>query len=179
MAPIAGAVHRAEDSVSRAPFTALDRLLDDLGAVLIGVTPEIYTARAVVGVSGSIGEHVRHALDHIAALLSCPPAAMLTYDRRQRGTAVETDPSVALRHILRLKAALVPCAARSLDEPMQVAFMVSTSGESLASWSTLARELAFVFSHTIHHQAMIALLLSLQGLQTPDRFGYAPSTPRA
>jgi uncharacterized damage-inducible protein DinB len=158
---------------------ALDRLLDDLSGVLIGITPETYTARPVLGVSGSVGEHVRHALDHIAALLSCPPATLLTYDRRQRGTAVETDPSAALRHILRLKAALAQCAARSLDEPMQVASMVSASGESVTGWSTLARELAFVVSHTIHHQAMIALLLSFQGLQAPARFGYAPSTPRA
>ena len=179
MATVSDAVHKAEDSASHAPFTALDRLMDDLGAVLIGMSPEIYTARTVVGVSGSIGEHVRHALDHIAALLSCPPATTLAYDRRQRGTAVESDPSAALRHILRLKAALVPCAARSLDEPVQVASMVSTSGELLTSWSTLARELAFVVSHTIHHQAMISLLLSFQGLQAPDRFGYAPSTPQA
>jgi uncharacterized damage-inducible protein DinB len=178
MAPIAGAARHAEDSATGAPFVALDRLLDDLAGVLMGMTPEIYTARPVVGISGSVGEHVRHALDHIAALLSCAPATMLTYDRRQRGTAVETDPSAALRHILRLKAALVQCADRSLDEPIQVASMVSVSGESVKSWSTLARELAFVVSHTIHHQAMIALLLSFQGLQAPDWFGYAPSTPR-
>jgi hypothetical protein len=147
--------------------------------VLIGVSPEIYTARPVAQVSGSVGEHVRHALDHIAALLSCPPAATLTYDRRQRGTAVETDPSTALRQILRLKAALPLCGSRSQDEPLQVVSMVSDSEESLTSWSTLARELAFVVSHTIHHQAMIALLLSIQGLQAPERFGYAPSTPQA
>jgi uncharacterized damage-inducible protein DinB len=145
----------------------------------MGVSTEIYTARPIAEVSGSVGEHVRHALDHIAALLARPPAAMLTYDRRQRGTDVETDPSAALRQILRLKAALVLCAARSHDEPLQVVSMVSGSGESLTSWSTLGRELAFVVSHTIHHQAMIALLLSFQGLQAPERFGYAPSTPRA
>jgi len=42
----------------------------------------------------------------------------------------------------------------------------------------VARELAFVMNHTIHHQAIIALLLEFQGREPlDDRFGYAPSTP--
>jgi uncharacterized damage-inducible protein DinB len=48
----------------------------------------------------------------------------------------------------------------------------------LTGMSTLARELAFVLNHTIHHQAMIGLLASLHGCDVPDGFGYAPSTPR-
>jgi uncharacterized damage-inducible protein DinB len=174
-----GAAYKGEDRSAQAPFRALEGLLDDLGAVLMGMTPAVYAARPVVGVSGSVGEHVRHALDHIAALLSCGSSVTLSYDGRERGTAAETDPSIALRHILRLKAALAQCSARSLDEPMQIVSMVSPSGESITGWSTLARELAFVVSHTIHHHAMIALLLSFQGFEAPERFGYAPSTPRA
>jgi uncharacterized damage-inducible protein DinB len=45
------------------------------------------------------------------------------------------------------------------------------------SWSTHARELAFVISHTIHHCALMAVLLAVQGIPVPYRFGYAPSTP--
>jgi uncharacterized damage-inducible protein DinB len=56
--------------------------------------------------------------------------------------------------------------------------MIARSGEALTGWSTRARELAFVVSHTIHHQAIIALLMSFQGLAVPAQFGYAPSTPR-
>jgi hypothetical protein len=43
--------------------------------------------------------------------------------------------------------------------------------------STLGRELAFVASHTIHHFAIVALLLRDMGIGVPARFGYAPSTP--
>jgi uncharacterized damage-inducible protein DinB len=45
--------------------------------------------------------------------------------------------------------------------------------------STLARELLFVISHTIHHQALIAVLLSAAGRTVPEAFGLAPSTPRS
>lgn len=55
---------------------------------------------------------------------------------------------------------------------------MSEGAQPVIGWSTLARELAFVMSHTIHHQAIVALLLEQQGGGVPDeRFGYAPSTP--
>jgi hypothetical protein len=54
---------------------------------------------------------------------------------------------------------------------------VSHSGEAIVGWSTFARELAFVVSHTIHHQAIIGLLMAIHGRPVPDRFGHSPSTP--
>jgi uncharacterized damage-inducible protein DinB len=44
--------------------------------------------------------------------------------------------------------------------------------------SSLGRELAFVLNHTVHHQALLAVLLAVQGRRVPVGFGYAPSTPR-
>ena len=38
----------------------------------------------------------------------------------------------------------------------------------MTGWSTLARELAFVVSHTIHHQAIIGVLLAIHGHAVPD-----------
>jgi uncharacterized damage-inducible protein DinB len=81
--------------------------------------------------------------------------------------------------MMRLDAALERWSDRSLDEPVAVAAVTSTDGHSVTGWSTLARELAFVLSHTIHHQAIVALLLEQQGASLPDeRFGYAPTTPQ-
>ena len=128
------------------------------------------------GVSGSIGEHVRHALDHSPPCWLRMATAPLSYDRRERGTAVESDTSAALRQILRLKAALERRSARSLDDPILVESLVSPAGAAVGRTS-LARELAFVFSHTVHHLSTIALLMNLQDIGVPDRFGYAPSTP--
>jgi uncharacterized damage-inducible protein DinB len=120
---------------------------------------------------------VRHCLDHIAALVTWQPAETLSYDRRVRGTAVECDPAEALRRILRLKAALQRWGGRTIDDPVRITSIVAP-GDSVIGWSTLGRELAFVASHTVHHQAVIAVLLSVLGLAVPDRLGYAPSTPR-
>lgn len=160
---------------------ALERRLDELVEMLMTVDPAVYRARPAAPVSGSVGEHVRHALDHIAALVSANPTQPpfeLSYDHRERGTRIETDPDAALMQIFRLQAALDRWAAESLDTPIQVVTRLSAAGDTVAGWSTLARELAFVISHTIHHQAMMAVLLAWQGIGLPDRFGYAPSTPR-
>jgi uncharacterized damage-inducible protein DinB len=163
---------------SASPSWALWRALDELESVLSDVMPDVYCARLAAAVSGSIGEHVRHCLDHVSALLAADPATTLSYDRRQRGTAVETDPAEALRQVMQLKHALGAWSARSLDEPLRVASLLSASDDAVTGWSTLGREVAFVVSHTIHHQAMIGMLLAIHGYAVPERFGYSPSTPR-
>jgi uncharacterized damage-inducible protein DinB len=167
---------RARSSVP--PAWELWRLLDELESLLTEVAPDAYCARFASEVSGSIGEHVRHCLDHISALLAADSSTALSYDRRQRGTAVETDPAEAVRQILRLKRGLEAWSTRSLDETIRVTSMISSSGGAVTGRSTLARELAFVVSHTIHHQAIIGVLLAIHGHAVPDRFGHSPSTPR-
>jgi uncharacterized damage-inducible protein DinB len=157
---------------------ALRERLQELMRLVLTLPAEAYCARPSHR-SGSIGEHVRHMLDHVSSLIAAHPAAVLSYDHRSRGTAVETDPGMAVREMMRLDAALDRWNERTLDEPVAVSAMTSTDGGSVTGWSTLARELAFVMGHTVHHQAIIALLLERLDAEMPDeRFGYAPSTPR-
>jgi hypothetical protein len=165
--------------VSREPIQrTLACLLDELASVLLQMPPAVYTARPVPAASGSIGEHVRHILDHVAAVAAASPDRVLTYDQRNRGTAVEANPAAALQSILRCQAMLSIMSDASLDRPMAVSAVLARGDAPATSWSTLRREVGFVISHTIHHQASIATLLSLQDVDVPDAFGLAPSTPR-
>lgn len=163
---------------STPPVWALWKRLDEIAALLLAIPAAAYTAPVEGHISGTLGAHVRHCLDHIAALVGSEPSKILSYDRRRRGTAIEADRSAALEHILRLKAALECWSARSLDEAVRVASQIDASGGAIVGWSTLGRELAFVLSHTIHHQATMAAVLALHGVGSPDGFGFAPSTPR-
>jgi hypothetical protein len=162
------------------PVDALCTLLDDLGRVLIQVDTDQYRVRLATGVSGSVGAHVRHLLDHVAVLVEAGSGGELCYDHRQRGTRIELDPAAALSQIYRLQLGLERMAVRHQDEHVLVRSQLDRRGRSLASWSTLGREFTFVMSHTIHHQAIIALLLADgEPAAVPERFGYAPSTPLA
>lgn len=172
-------VSAVESATRHSPVAALEGALEELAAVVAALNPESYRARLFSNASGSIGEHVRHCLDHVSALVTADPSSCLSYDRRERGTAVETDPAQALRSIqlLRIKIAVGRWSTR-LDEPICVMSAMTHGGVMLSAMSTLGRELAFVLSHTIHHQALIGMLATLHGYDVPDGFGFAPSTPR-
>jgi hypothetical protein len=163
---------------SSSPSRALAQRLDGIASLVMALPPAAYTARVDGRVSGTLGEHVRHCLDHIGALAGCRPGATFSYDRRERGTAVERDPSAALQEIVKVKAAVERLSAYSPDASIRVSSMLDESGECMVATSTLGREIAFVISHTIHHQATMAAVLALQGLEPPTAFGFAPSTPR-
>jgi uncharacterized damage-inducible protein DinB len=174
----AGCARVAVDTAQGSAVSALRGRLEELMRLVLTMPADTYCARPS-RVSGSIGEHVRHVLNHISSLVQARPSVVLSYDRRTRGTEVETEPSAAVREMMRLDAALESWDDRPLDTPVIVAAVMSSEGQSVAGWSSLARELAFVMSHTTHHQAIVAVLLEQQGSAVPDeRFGYAPSTPR-
>ena len=159
------------------PEATLTHLLDELAAVLNRTSPSTYTARPFPAVSGSIGQHVRHILDHVASLCQAESRMPLSYDHRERGTNVETDVHAALRSIRRLMSTLAAMRTWG-DEAITMMSILVPGGEPIAVRTTLRRELIFVVSHTIHHQALIGLLLSAAGGGVPQDFGLAPSTPR-
>ena len=156
---------------------ALRRQLADLRHVIAGLTRETYQA-APSRVSGSIGAHVRHCLDHVRALVEHRADRPMSYDARLRGTRVETEPGDALAEIARLSRRLEEFTHARLSEPVRLDSLTDRSSPPCEVGTTVGRELAFVVQHTIHHAAIISVLLERAGCALPADFGYAPSTPR-
>jgi uncharacterized damage-inducible protein DinB len=170
-------MRRAFDTTG-APALALAGCLMDVAALLEGATDLDYRTRPDGGVSGSVGAHVRHCLDHVRALLDAARGGLLSYDGRERDKALEHDRALgilALRQQADRLGDLIDCPA---DQPMRLEAQVDCSGAAVEVTSSLGRELVFVLQHTIHHQAIVALLLAARGIAIPPRFGYAPSTVR-
>jgi uncharacterized damage-inducible protein DinB len=169
--------HGPFESPVVAPVTALVRLLDELREVVERI-PDGPFARVPAGrPSGSLGAHVRHCLDHVAAFLDGAPTGRVSYDHRRRGTATETSRTAALAHIATLTAAVLDLDPRLLARPVRLEVRLDARGSTTVVQSTVARELVFVINHTIHHNATMGLLLSEIGTDLPHRFGVAPSTP--
>ncbi len=124
----------------------------------------------------TVGGHVRHCLDHVRALVDGGSGGLIEYDARQRGTAIETDPRAAAAELDRLIAATWSLASTDASTPVHVAVMPTRAGVPVAFVSSIGRELAFVLSHTIHHNASIRGMVVALGLQPPRSFGYAPAT---
>ena len=155
------------------PIVAVLRQLAD---VVRAMTDEQYRRKPVGAVSSNVGGHVRHCLDHVEALLAGLDQGEVDYDHRQRGTEVETSPQAALDTIRRQERQLLAFPPHSENRPLRLSALVSSCLPPTFVETTVGRELAFVLSHTIHHNALISVMARTLGVPVPDRFGYAPST---
>jgi len=162
-----------------APVTPLLTLLYQMGKTIERVDDHVYAAPAPGRTSGGVGGHVRHCLDHVSALLSATRTGVCEYDRRRRNTAVETSRGAACTRIAELTSALVCLDALVLDDPVLVESQLEPGGAMILTRSSVCRELAFVISHTIHHNAIVGQILQSHGVAVDSRYGVAPSTPDA
>jgi uncharacterized damage-inducible protein DinB len=155
------------------PIIAVLRQLRD---VISAMTDEQYRMKPVGHVSSNVGGHVRHCLDHVEALLAGFEEGELSYDHRRRGTDVETSREAALDAIRCQERQLLAFPPNSEGRPLRLSAMVSSSLAATKVETTVGRELAFVLSRTVHHNALIAVMAQTLGVPVPDRFGYGPST---
>ena len=160
-----------------APVQPLFGLLVQMRSTIERMDDDTYTMPAPGRASGGVGGHVRHCLDHIGALLQATRSGVVEYDRRQRGTDVETCRMAALRQIAELAERLALLDPSVLDEPLLVESQIDPSGAMILTRSSVCREVAFVISHTIHHNAIVAQLLASRDVDLDTRFGVAPATP--
>ncbi|MHB1157664.1 MAG: DinB family protein [Phycisphaerales bacterium] len=150
-------------------------LLEELAGVLRSLSDEQYTHQFGEVFDSSIGGHVRHVLDHVAAWLDATASGELNYDQRRRGTDVETNRQIAVNLCDRLIARLTQSAADG-ERTLTLHMMLIADAPPITTTTTVAREAAFVVSHTVHHNAIISVMARMRGGRTPAKFGYAPST---
>ncbi|MGE0482289.1 MAG: DinB family protein [Phycisphaerae bacterium] len=163
-------------AADREPLSALAAVLGQLRALVASLSDADYTRDGSAVVAGTIGGHVRHCLDHVNALLGGLATGEIDYDARERGTAAETRPASAVALLDEQLAALAACPADALARPLQMRMCMTRDGAPRTFATTIGREIAFVHSHTIHHNATIAALARAFGAGVPDDFGYAPAT---
>lgn len=171
--PTAAPDHPADSVCGIAP---LRELLDQVRCLLETLTDAQYVQSPVGSFKSSVGGHIRHSLDHIGALLTGFDSGEIDYEARERGTTIETDRAAALDLIRSLDARLAQRIEESSTRPVRTLLMLRSDCSPVELNSTCGRETAFVLSHTIHHNAMVAAMLSIMNVEMPNRFGYAPGT---
>lgn len=172
-------IYAPRDSTASAEDLAgpLADILRELEGVVSRLTADQYTARCGESFSNAaIGGHVRHCLDHARALVDGHAAGVVDYDHRERGTAIESSPVAACAEARRIAQGVASLAFADGAAAFDVLVMPTREGRIVRVRSSLARELAFVLSHTIHHNAMVRGMAMAVGAGVPRTFGYAPST---
>lgn len=165
-----------EGAACSAVLGACRGVLGQCAGFLRGIGAEDFTRPSAAMGGGTIGQHVRHALDHFSAALRTPSGQAIDYDHRRRATAVERELDAAIGEIEALLDAL---GEDALSGDVTVRVMVSSAGTTADLPSTLQRELAFAAHHAIHHHAMIGAIAREFGLPVGAGFGKAPSTVEA
>ena len=148
-------------------------LIEGLDARLFGATPRYFSR-------GGIGAHFRHILDHYDCFLAGIATGRVDYDRRERDRRTELEPLVCAGRIRSIVDGLRGVNDSGRDEPLRVAMDSGERIDGSAGWSTttLGRELQYLLSHTVHHFALIGVMLRLLGVDPGPDFGVAPSTLR-
>ena len=168
---------RVDADRAGAPIAAAQAILRQCAAVAGRIEPDAYSrpSRALRG--GTIGQHLRHSLDHFAAILAGRESGRtIDYDHRDRHVPMETDPAQAALAIDSVLGGLGSIGTDELDAPVRVRVMLSGDGAEAELGSTLGREIFFAAHHAIHHNAMIGAIAGEFGVEVDEQFGKAPST---
>lgn len=127
--------------------------------------------------TSSVGAHVRHILDRFHCFFAGLQDGCIDYDARKRDKSIENSLDAATfalasvtRRVKKLDLTLIS------GRPITVRESVHHQGPVVSIPSTVDRELMGLVTHSIHHLAIIALIVKSFGYQMDDDFGKAPST---
>lgn len=122
-----------------------------------------------------IGAHIRHVHDHFKALHEGKKSGTVDYNRRNRNSQAETNIAICeAEHqwVLAAMSDAIPCN-HALKVISEIDCFERNNTEIPSS---LDRELLYLINHTIHHVAIIKLILEHHRIDVPDYIGLAPST---
>lgn len=165
---------------TQAPYLEV-ALLRQAVILLEGLPDNLYTSTTPFTPEGTVGRHVRHCVDFFERFLDDLPTGRIDYADRRRDPTIESSRALALTRLEELERRLATLTGIDLRRSI----LVRPEDDDLdprdpGTWfrSSIGRELRFLASHTVHHFALIAVLLRTLGHPTDPEFGVSPSTLR-
>lgn len=151
------------------------RFLEQGIEICLHMTDMCYGRREFPYEMANIGKHIRHVLEHYSLFLEGVGQGEIDYDDRERDPDIEGNRTLAIQCLKETKAQFVRWIHDTNDLDQEV--RVCHNG----AWcrSTTGRELQHLINHTVHHYALIAFIMRVQGESVAEDFGVAPSTLQA
>ena len=151
------------------------RSIEQCGQLLRLISTESYVDSSK-GTS-SVGAHIRHILDRFHCFLAGMPAGSIDYDARKRDKSIENNLDVAAFALVSVSRRIESMVALDdLETAITVRESVHHQGPAVTMPSTVGRELMGLVTHSIHHLAIIALIVKSYGYEMDSDFGKAAST---
>ncbi len=144
--------------------------------LLSAVSDEQYSSNSGTYNKSGIGRHFRHILEHYYSLVA-ETDRLVDYDARDRDLRLENDREFMISSMKEVSESLKKLNPEDLNRRVKVRSNEGIGEENAPlSESTIRRELQFLISHTVHHYALIGLILKTMGFKPSPDFGIAPST---
>ncbi|GAB5408839.1 MAG: hypothetical protein BalsKO_12040 [Balneolaceae bacterium] len=146
--------------------------------LLSQVSDEMYASNNGPYNKSGIGRHFRHVIEHYLSLVN-EENSTIDYDARDRDLRLENSREFMISTMSEVISSLEKFSTKPdyLKKEINVRSNEGIDEEdSPLSSSTIRRELQFLISHTVHHYALIGLILKTMGFNPSPEFGIAPST---
>lgn len=145
--------------------------LNGLTGLLKRLSEDEYAFVANMPHAPTIGRHIRHIIEHYQQLLVGARTGVFSYEDRQRDLVLEMKPRLAIQVIKTIEEQFF-CIDIALDQPL----LLHTDCDKIKT--NFARELDYLFNHTIHHLAMVNVILASLGNCLQDESDVHPATLR-
>lgn len=150
-------------------------LMDQAIEVLTRTPDGTYSQRSTTFRGQRIGAQVRHVIEFYECLFDGIQRRQVNYDARRRDPVIESDRRAAIGKLRAIRERLLSDEMLLTDCSLWIA---PEGGAASDAFSSLGRELQAVESHTVHHYALIAMLMLASGIEVPQNFGVSRATTR-
>ena len=154
------------------------RLLQQGVALLESIDDDLYVHRDTRLSDSCVGSHLRHCIDFYHRFLGGVYSGKVDYDKRERDPRLEEEREYAIAELSRVTKALEAFGDGPDGMALEVQSDAGTGDAGHWAASSVERELQVLASHTVHHYALIAVILRSAGHDPGREFGVAPSTLR-
>lgn len=138
------------------------------------LSDEQYTAR--ISGQASIGQHLRHCVEHFSQFFAGLSSGRVDYDARQRNSTIEQSRAIFIATIHEFVQQLRSFDESTMHRRLLVRMLFTPNTEPVDVASTLGRELGFLASHATHHLAIIKMIAHSLGTSLPDEVGVGNAT---
>ena len=152
------------------------RLLNETIDLLASLTTEIYTHKSLLFNADTPGAHVRHVVEHYELFLAGLTTGHINYDLRRRNLKLSSDPKAAICRIKELAGQIDILSDEELRRLIDI--KMDTGDVCQTVETSVGRELQFLWSHHVHHNAMIRMIIESFGENVAKDFGVAASTKK-
>ena len=147
-------------------FVQLSEILDQL-------SNEEYVQPSKTLLNATIGQHVRHIIELFQCLAKGYDDGIVNYEKRERDYRIETDKAQA--------SVLLKEIYENVEKPDKEIILEAEDYcdaiEVISIPSNYYRELVYNLEHTIHHMALIRVVINeVSSVTLPEDFGVAYST---